>query len=254
VIAGGSASGRVPSRDITGWIQIDGPTYTDSMPDGTPIPRVHPATAANIADLLVLKGPAMASIACGLNLGGTPAEPGMAFRAVRVDVTTALNGATHHLVAAVRGSPALPRDGAWGLARMGRLDAAPTALDPSFPMPLVSPNTSLPGSGRWHLADPVDIALLADTAAPATRYSLVQSLGAQKVIFDRPRVGNDPDPITLPQPPKLADMGRCCTPLVSSPAWAMRSTSRSSRHCRSRAVTSGSARASRSVMAPRKRC
>jgi len=39
------------------------------------------------------------------------------------------------------------------------------------------------------------------------RYGLVQSLGTQKVFFERPRAGNDPDPITMPQPPKLADMG-----------------------------------------------
>ena len=63
------------------------------------------------------------------------------------------------------------------------------------------------GAGRWHLADPADITRLGDTASPDTRYSLVQSLGAQKVLFDRPRIGNDPAPITLPQPPKLADMG-----------------------------------------------
>jgi hypothetical protein len=39
------------------------------------------------------------------------------------------------------------------------------------------------------------------------RYGLVQSLGTQKVFFERPRVNNAAAPVTLPQPPKLADMG-----------------------------------------------
>lgn len=206
-VTGGSVSDRTPARDITGWIQIDGPKFTDTLPNGDSFERVRPAGAGQINDLLLTTGPAMAPIACGLELGGVIANPGLAFRAVRADVSIANDSGTFHLVAAVRGSPALPRDGAWSLARRAKADSAPNALDPNFPVPLVRPNGSVPGSGRWHLADPGDITLLDDAADPAARYGLVQSLGAQKVFFERPRVGNDPDPITLPQPPKLADMG-----------------------------------------------
>ena len=206
-VAGGSAAGRVASRDLTGWIQIDGPKYMDPLPDGTSMQRVSPASAAAIHDLLAVKGPASAPVACGLALGGQATEPGLSFRAVRADVSTESDSGAYHLVAAVRGSPALPRDGAWSLARRGKSDPAPSALDPSFAIPVVRPNTSLPGSARWHLADPADITRLDDAADPATRYGLVQSLGTQKVFFERPRVGNDPDPITLPRPPHLADMG-----------------------------------------------
>ena len=69
------------------------------------------------------------------------------------------------------------------------------------------PTAPTPGSDRWHLADQADILKLDDAANPSTRYGLVQALGAQKVYFERPRVNNNPDPITLPKPPKLADMG-----------------------------------------------
>jgi len=206
-VAGGSVSDRTPARDISGWIQIDGPKFADPLPSNPAFQHVAPASAAAINDLLLTTGPAMAPIACGLELGGVAANPGLAFRAVRTDVSIANDGAALHLVAAVRGSPALPRDGAWSLARRTKADSAPNALDPNFPVPLVRPNTSVPGSGLWHLADAGDITQLDDGANPVTRYGLVQSLGAQKVFFERPRVSNAADPITLPQPPKLADMG-----------------------------------------------
>ena len=207
VVTGGSVADRTAARDITGWIQIDGPKFTDTLPDSSTFERVRPAGAAEINALLATAGPAMAPIACALELGGTAANPGLAFRAVRADVSVVNDGGTYHLVAAVRGSPALPRDGAWSIARRGKLDPAPNALDPNFPVPLVRPHVSLPGHQRWHLADPADITRLDEAADPNTRYGLVQSLGTQKVFFERPRVGSDADPITLPQPPKLADMG-----------------------------------------------
>jgi len=200
VLQGGSADRSTPSREITGWIQIGGAP-------AVPGPGAQPAGASDIRDLLYLKGAALAPVSCTLSLGGTDAAPGMAFRARGADVSVADDASGLHLVASVRGSPVLPRDGAWTLARLGVADNAPKALDPNEPIPLVSPNAGLAGAGRWHLADPGDITRLGDTAAPQTRYSLVQSLGAQKVLFDRPRIGNDPAPITLPQPPKLADMG-----------------------------------------------
>lgn len=200
VLQGGSADRSTPSREISGWIQIGGAP-------AVPGPGAQPASATDIRDLLYLKGAALAPVSCTLSLGGTDAAPGMVLRASGVDVSVAADASGLHLVASVRGSPVLPRDGAWTLARLGAADKAPKALDPTQPIPLVSPNASLAGAGRWHLADPGDITRLGDTASPDTRYSLVQSLGAQKVLFDRPRIGNDPAPITLPQPPKLADMG-----------------------------------------------
>jgi hypothetical protein len=206
-LGAGSNGLRVPSRKLTGWIQISGPEYHTKSKSGDVISRVRPATGRQIADLLAVRGPAAAPIDAQLLLGGTAGEPGMQFHAFRMDVSCADSTGTPRLVASVRGSPALPRDGAWSLGRLGASDPAPKALDPNFPVPLVRPNTATAGNERWHLADPVDILQLADNANPTVRYGLVQSMGTQKVFFERPRVGSDPKPITLPKPPKLADVG-----------------------------------------------
>ncbi|HET9226821.1 MAG TPA: hypothetical protein VFR31_09150 [Thermoanaerobaculia bacterium] len=200
-VAGGSSANRTPGRGISGWILIDGEKY----PGGK---LVRPANGAEICDLLTVKGPASVPITCTLQLGGIPGKPGLAFNATRVDVSCAGPGTDLQLVAAVLGSPLLPRDGAWSVGRMKTgTDTAPKALDPSFPLPLVLPTPPATGSNRWHFSDPADILLLADNAAPATVYGFLQSLGTQKVFFERPRVEGGAKPIQLPRPPRLADMG-----------------------------------------------
>ena len=207
-VAGGSSANRTPGRGITGWILIDGPKYTVPVDGGTTAKLVRPASGAEVCDLLTVKGPASAPVACTLQLGGIPGKPGLAFNATRIDVSCAGKAGDLHLVAAALGSPVLPRDGAWSVARMKTgADTAPKALDPSFPLPLVRPTPPAAGSDRWHFADPADILLLADAAAPATVYGFLQSLGTQKVFFERPRVEGGAKPIQLPRAPRLADMG-----------------------------------------------
>jgi hypothetical protein len=207
VVEGGSSARRVPSRGITGWIQIDGPKYDTKTKDGSTISRVASASATDVFGLLAVRGPARAPLDCSLSLGGTDAKPGLVVRTSSVDVRCADDPFVPRLVAGVLGSPVLPRDGAWSLSRIGAADPAPAALAPTFPVPVVRPTAPTPGSDRWHLADQADILKLDDAANPSTRYGLVQTLGAQKVYFERPRVDNNADPITLPKPPKLADMG-----------------------------------------------
>jgi hypothetical protein len=206
-VEGGSSARRVPSRGISGWIQIDGPKYDSTTKEGSTIPRVASASATDVFGLLAVRGPARAPLDCTVSLGGTDAKPGLVVRTSSVDVRCADDQVVPRLVAGVLGSPVLPRDGAWSLSRIGAADPAPTALAPTSPVPIVRPTAPTPGSDRWHLADHADILKLDDAANPATRYGLVQTLGAQKVYFERPRVNNNADPITLPKPPKLADMG-----------------------------------------------
>lgn len=204
-VSGGSVARRCASRGITGWIQIDGPKYDTKAKDGTIVHRIASASATDVFGLLAVKGPARAPIGCGLSFGGSDAKPALAVRATSVDVSCADDPVVPRLVAAVRGSPALPRDGAWSLSRIRTGEPAPSALDPSFAVPIVRPTSPTPGFDRWHMADPGDIRSLETN--PATRYAMVQSLGTQKVYFERPRVDNAADPIHLPNPPKLADMG-----------------------------------------------
>lgn len=54
----GSFERRVPSRNLTGWIQINGPIYHALSKNGTVIRRVKPASGRQIADLLMMHGPA----------------------------------------------------------------------------------------------------------------------------------------------------------------------------------------------------
>lgn len=206
VVAAGGAGRRIPARGCTGWIQIDGPMYMTAS-KGQTVKRVRPADAGQIVDLLATSGPCSLPLDCVLHLGGQADHPGMVFQGHRLDVIDNGDAATPQLVAALRGSPLLPRDGAWSLARLTPSAPAPTALAPTDPVPLVRPNPWGDGATRWHLADPVDITELGDAANPTTRYGFVQSLGTQKVFFPRPRIGNGPKPISLPQPPHLADMG-----------------------------------------------
>ena len=207
VVKAGSSARRVPSRGITGWIEIDAPIYHTLSKSGEVVKRPSPASAADVFGLLAVHGPARAPIDCTVAFGGTEVKPGLVVRASSVDVRCADDAVTPRLAAAVRGSPLLPRNGAWSLARRGASDPAPSALDPSFPVPVVRPRAPAAGSQLWHLADPIDILKLDDAANPSVRYGLVQSLGTQKVFFERPRVNNAAAPVTLPQPPKLADMG-----------------------------------------------
>ena len=207
VIAGGSASGRVPSRDITGWIQIDGPTYTDLMPDGTPIPRVHPATAANIADPLVLKGPVHLD-RVRINLGGTPAEPRLAFRAVRRRKYPALNGPLSPGGVRRCGSPALPRDGAWAPARPA--DAAPTrSIRRSRCLGSPAPRCPVPAAGT---SPTRSISRCSPTPPPATRTASYSRSARRRCSTGHAWATTRP--ITPPAP--SADMGaplhRWCLP------------------------------------------
>jgi len=207
----GTSANTASTRGATGWIQITGPTYETHLKSGTVFNPTRPASGQEIFDLLATRGNAEAPLSCSLLLGGVANNPGMVFRASRVDVGCNQDSAAPHLVAAVMGSPVLPRDGAWSLARMAAGDPAPNALDPSSPVPLVAPNSAFPGFGLWHLADAADITQLGDGSAPAILYGLLQSLGTQKIFFSRPRINNDPNPVSFPRVPQLADMGSLLT-------------------------------------------
>ena len=208
VTAGGvvAADGvHVASRNITGYIQIDGPPYNVVGSDGKTISLVAPASAANIYELLLRKGAASAPVACAVE-GGPAGKQTLELRTARADVSCNDNAAQPHLVAALRGTPVLPRDGAWSLARKKDTDTAPNALDPQFAVPLVRPESSAAGADRWHLADPLDITRLGQNDIPTIVYGFLQATGTQKLFFPRPQVTDTDASIKLPRVPKLADV------------------------------------------------
>jgi hypothetical protein len=174
----------VPAKDVGGYVQLtpgDGPLR------------------ASLAELLKKTGPVGGPVACIGNVGG-PAGPQLT--AVSMDVSVNKTGPDAELVAALRGSLALPKDGAWTIAKKVGSDV-PAALDPKFHLPLVQNEILEPG--KWHFVDPADIAQI---GSPKIAYGLVQATGTQKMFFARPSVDQAaPAAFHLPQPPHLADIG-----------------------------------------------
>lgn len=203
----GTSGGATATHGATGWIQVSGPTYETHSKNGSVYNPTRPASGVELFDLLAVRGNAQAPISCSLLFGGADANPGLTLRAARVELGCNQVPNTPHLVASVMGSPVLPTQGVWSVARMAEGDAAPNALDPATPVPLVAPTVGWPGADRWHLADAADITQLGDASTPSMVYGLVQSLGTQKVFFPRPRINTDANPVSFPQVPQLADMG-----------------------------------------------
>jgi hypothetical protein len=101
------------------------------------------------------------------------------------------------IVAAVRGTPHLPRDGSWSVSKRTG-SAPPTALDPRLPVPLVRPK----GTNPWQMAEPTEVG-----AATQTFYGLLQSTGTQKSLYEAPQIAPGGTGYTFPQVPNLADVG-----------------------------------------------
>ncbi len=88
----------------------------------------------------------------------------MVFRTSSVDVNCNGDPAIPHLMVAVPGSPALPRDGAWSLARQGTGDPAPMRSTQPFRLPLIRPN-AMAGSHQWCKPGLRRLQIISDAAA-----------------------------------------------------------------------------------------
>jgi hypothetical protein len=102
----------VPSRDVGGYVQL---THGDG------------ATRQQLAELLKKTGPVGGPIACIGNVGGLG---GPQLTAVSMDASISKTGPDAQLVAALRGSLAMPKDGAWTIAKQVG-SSVPAALDQS---------------------------------------------------------------------------------------------------------------------------
>jgi hypothetical protein len=174
----------VPSRDVGGYVQL-------TPGDG--------ASRQQLAELLKKTGPVGGPVACVGNVGG-PGGPQLT--AVSMDASINKTGPDAELVAALRGSLALPKEGAWTIAKQVGA-GVPAALDPKFHLPLIK-NDNLDPS-KWHFADPADIAQI---TSPSIAYGLVQATGTQKMFFAQPFVDQTaPAKFNLPAAPHFADVG-----------------------------------------------
>jgi len=174
----------IPTRGIPGYLMIL-PVHTD-------------LTADQLWALLDKTGPVSAPAAAAIGIS----QSQLTMNLSSVDVSHVISGPNQATAAAIRGTPVLPPQGSWSLARRSASgNTAPGALDPQTPVPLVQNNAD---TANWHFADPSDVLNL---ATPSNEYGFLQSTGTQKLYFAQPRV-HDANPGITPQvPPHLADVG-----------------------------------------------
>jgi hypothetical protein len=97
LVLGATSDVFVTSRDMTGYLQL-GPDKTD-------------VTRTQLAELLQQQGPASGPVACTINIG----KAGQQMKVSLVEVSAAGAGQSAAFVAALRGTPVLPRDGQWSI-------------------------------------------------------------------------------------------------------------------------------------------
>ena len=190
VVSGGfSQGGRtyVACKDLVGYAELSGSDPTN---------HTKPVKVLELMNLLTLKGPTGGRLSAVVDIGQSGQEMVVSLMDVSVDKFS-LNPA---FVAALRGTPILPRQGAWSVARRSGSQPAPSSLDPHYAVPLVRPA----GDSTWHLADPADIL---DLANPANQYGLLQDTGTQKLFFTQPQIQQGDPHINFPQLPLLGDIG-----------------------------------------------
>ena len=197
--------GRTAAVGVLGYLQ--------TTPNGVP------ASPGTLQALIEAQGPIGGPVDAWMDFGGS----GLRFRAQRVEVGLAMDGADPLFVATVRGAPKLPDTGAWSVAvrpvtgvPANGGEAMPVGQNRGVPVirryPVLYPNNQsvfneppLAGTpGDYRFADAAD--LLTPTA-PANDYALLQSTPTHAFIFPRPFVtATNPRQLQSGQQPALADI------------------------------------------------
>jgi hypothetical protein len=205
-----AADGRNPApfsvgTAIQGYAQD---TITSSDPN-----KLSPAppSADEIIALMQQQGRVSGSTGCIARIGGTGAQQ------FTMNVTSfgaaAAAGTTPMLQTALFGTPRLPKDGQWSVAKRASNSTTPQAVDAHTPVPLTqgtSAGTSIPtGVGSfdatcYRLLDPED-AQQVDT--PNTFYSIMQGTGTSKTLYEHPLINDAGTGIGFNKQPGLADVG-----------------------------------------------
>jgi hypothetical protein len=202
-ITNGAIGKPVAARQILGYAQttpgqgasaIETLLLTQQIPDGV----------SGLIGCILQVGPP---------LGGTPPPPQFTLNAssIAAKATSTLAPGQNYPAAvavSVNGTPRLPRDGAWSITRRGQSDPAPTSVDPTSPIPLISVLDSS-NNPQWRLLDPSD-ALSATN--PSAVFGLLQGTGTSKTLFENPVVQASGQALSLDPAqgvptPNLADIG-----------------------------------------------
>ncbi|HEX4245771.1 MAG TPA: hypothetical protein VHY77_09405, partial [Acidimicrobiales bacterium] len=120
-------------------------------------------------------------------------------------------GSKNMLQVALFGTPRLPKDGQWSVAKRASTANTPQAVGQGAPVPLTrgAPPAALPsGAGSWadgwRLLDPEDAQ---SVDSPATFYGLLQGSGTSKTLFEHPLIGDAGQALGFGNKPSLADIG-----------------------------------------------
>lgn len=200
-IVNGNMTRLVPGTQIQGYLQL----------------TVGPVAGAEEILMTMqqsLPGGVSGSLGCMLNIGSAPTTNAPKFTlnvsSLTAKTTSAnITGKSYPALAlGLYGTPRLPRDGSWSITRRAQNDAAPAAVDPTFPIPLIFGSNN-DGKYQWRLLDPID-ALSANT--PSATFGLLQGTGTSKTLFENPVVGTSGQSLLLDPnrgvpPPRLADIG-----------------------------------------------
>jgi hypothetical protein len=190
IASGGAATGRVPSRGQIGYLKL--------APSGE-------LTPAQLAEVFHSQGPLGGPVATTLHVAGS--QQRVRLTRVDVDVAPPDGGGDPEFAAAARGTPILPREGAWSVAHKlpgGTNAAAPLPAGAAIPVIRrgrstgPAPAPSVP----WQFADPRD--LLA--AVPHSDYGFLQGTGTQAMFVQRPQIDEVARAIIPPIPSSLADV------------------------------------------------
>jgi len=186
VQAGANNSGRVPTRDIVGYVQL--------QPSGVPL------TPGQLDDLIVQQGAAGGALDCVFTIGASQLQMRTGSFAANRTTTGAGNP---QLAVAARGSVILPQTGQWSFTYRLLAENEPHGLDPNAAIPLIQQNPLAGAAQAYRFADAAD---LFQPISPAAEYGILQSSDAQRLLIRGPEIGPGQTAITSVNPFLLADV------------------------------------------------
>lgn len=186
VQTGANTAGRVPTRDIVGYVQL--------QPSGVPL------TPGQLDDLIASQGAAGGPVDCVFAVGTSKLQMRTnSFAANR----TATGGGSPQVAVAARGSAILPQTGQWSFTYRLSSETEPHGLDPNAAIPLIRQNPVGAIAQAYLFADPVD---LFQPATPAAEYGIVQSSDTQRLLVRTPKIETGQTTITSVNLLLLADV------------------------------------------------
>ena len=174
VTLGANGEGRVPARDIAGYVQV---SPTDGSGNLTPL------SVEQLSDLLQQTGAIGGPLDCELNIAQSGTH--MRLSRLEVDRTETLGGGAQ-FAAVVRGAAELPLAGQWTFVyrRYDQQDFGP--LEPSRPIPLIRANAVAGAPAPpCRFADPSELHRLTH---PKSEYAVLWSGDAQRLLAPQPQL------------------------------------------------------------------